>query len=515
MKLNRCSGILLHVTALPTAFGIGDVGPSAYRFVDLLVSAKQGIWQILPFSIADKYGCPYSSYSAYGGYPLLISPEKLHEEGLLTKTELKSANGLFGDRVNYELVYEFKIRLFYQAYERFKKKKTLYRKFLKFVDQESDWIGDLATFLVLTDQFGKVWTDWPTKLRERDPDSIQRFREKNQDEIFFYKFLQFTFFKQWLELKEYANQNGIKLVGDIPIFLSHQSMDVWRNPELFLLANGEPYVVTGAPPDRFSAEGQKWGNPNYNWWLMEQDGFQWWIKRMAFNMRYYDIIRLDHFRGFSAVWEIPASNPDPRSGYWAPVPGHNLFHCLSEKLGELPVIAEDLGKITPDVLELRDRFNFPGMKILQFAFGEGDENINLPHNYESNNCVVYTGTHDNETIIGWYRDLGETLEKWYAYGYSQAWSPDQMNWTMIHMAMHSKADLCITPLQDIMGLDNNARFNIPGTEAGNWSWRFKWEDIRKEDMERFTRMVEDSWRVPAYVFNPKIEEKPKGVNSAV
>jgi 4-alpha-glucanotransferase len=495
MRFSRSSGILLPVSALPSPYGIGDLGPSAYKFVDWLRDAHQSLWQILPFSIADDFGCPYSSCSAYGGYPLLISPDRLVEDGLLAKSDLHDATDLFGKRVRYDLVQEYKRILFYKAWDNFKKKKIFGFEFASFVeDERRQWLRDLALFLVLSEQMGPRWWEWPEKFKNRDADALEKFRKNNEEQINFHKFLQFLFFRQWGALKSYANSSGIKLIGDIPIFLSHQSMDVWKDPHYFKLAGGEPYVVTGAPPDQFSAIGQKWGNPNYNWPEMEKNGFQWWINRVAFNLRHYDIIRLDHFRGFAATWEIPADNPDPRSGYWSPVPGHNLFHCLGEKLGDLPIIAEDLGKITPDVIWLRDRFGFPGMKILQFAFNEGDHSANLPHNWGTDNCVVYTGTHDNQTTKGW-AEHAQVLEKHYAYRYSNAWNWENLNWSLAALAINSQALISLLPLQDVMGLGNEGRINVPGTQGSwNWSWRFRWEDIKQENIEHLRHLTRESHR---------------------
>jgi len=284
------------------------------------------------------------------------------------------------------------------------------------------------------------------------------------------------------------------LIGDIPIFVAHQSMDVWKHPELFKLANNLPYVVTGAPPDAFSVDGQRWGNPNYNWWQMERNGFLWWKQRVGHNAKLFDLIRIDHFRGFAATWEIPATQPDPKQGYWSFVPGHNLFHCLGEYLGCLPIIAEDLGKITPDVIHLRERFNLAGMKVLQFAFGKGDHNENLPHNFHTNNCVVYTGTHDNETTVGRFKYMPDTLEKVYMLNYVRPWNMDDIHWAMIALAMRSRATLAITPLQDIMGLDNSARMNTPGVISGNWSWPFKWKNLRDRDQHHLSDLTYNTGR---------------------
>lgn len=494
MKFPRSSGILLPLSSLPSNFGIGDLGPNAYRFIDWLKEANQHLWQILPFSITDSHGCPYSSISAYGANPYLVSLEKLVEIELLQSNDLIDARQIFGTQVHYEEVEEYKRVLFYKAFEKANREKIFETEFYKFCKSEAHWLDDLALFTVITEQLGNDWVQWPNEIKYRSPETLEKFRRLNEEQIDFYKFLQFLFFMQWAQLKKYANTQGIKLIGDIPIFLSHHSMDVWRNPELFKLDDyGMPYVVTGAPPDQFSTTGQKWGNPNYNWWRMEQDGFLWWRNRMSYNLRFYDIIRLDHFRGFAATWEIDRDNPDARSGCWSWVPGDNLFHCFKHFLGDIPLIVEDLGKITDDVKHLREKYHLPGMKILQLAFDEGNKSEHLPHNYPEN-CVVYTGTHDNNTTKGWFSNLGSTLEAFYAVDYSKAWNWDNMNWSLIHLAAHSKAVMAIYPLQDILGLGSEARINTPGTLDGNWAWRFNWSQLRPEDTLHLADITKSSHR---------------------
>ncbi len=494
MKFPRSSGILLPLSALPSNHGIGDLGPDAYRFVDWLKEAKQKLWQILPFSITDEHGCPYSSISAFGATPHLISLDKLADVGMLLKDELVDARTILGKNVHYEEVEEYKQVLFYKAFERFKTQKLFEKEFNYFCKSEAYWLDDLALFAVITDQLGNYWVEWPHEVKYRYPEALEKFRKTSEEQIVFHKFLQFLFFMQWAQLKSYANAQGIKIIGDIPIFLSHHSMDVWRNPELFKLDDyGMPYVVTGAPPDQFSTTGQKWGNPNYNWWRMEQDGFLWWRNRMSYNLRFYDIIRLDHFRGFAATWEIDRDNPDARTGRWSWVPGDNLFHCFKHFLGDLPLIVEDLGKITDDVIALREKYDLPGMKILQMAFDEGDSNKHLPHHF-SENCVVYTGTHDNNTTKGWFGSLGHTLEAYYAAQYSEAWNWDNMNWSLIHLAAQSKAIMAIYPLQDVMGLGSEGRINVPGTTGSNWTWRFSWDELKAEDTDHLVKITENSHR---------------------
>ncbi len=495
MNIKRSSGILLHISSLPSNHGIGDLGYDAYKFVDWLVTAKQSYWQVLPINIANDEGCPYSSCSAFGGYHLLISPEKLVEDKLLNKSDLDIRPEFTNkEHVNFSLVTEYKNILFQKAYNNFKSGKIFKKDFSAFIEREKDWLHDLAMYQAIFEQLGGFWPNWPPSLKNRETKSLEKFYKINQDRIDYHKFLQFIFFYQWDELRRYANARKIKLIGDIPIFVSHGSMDVWKNPEMFKLTGDLPYVVTGAPPDDFSPMGQRWGNPNYDWWQLEQTGFHWWKRRVSHLIDHFDLIRIDHFRGFAATWEIPYSTNDPRNGYWSFVPGHNLFHCLREHLGGLPIIAEDLGKITPDVVHLRESFGLAGMKILQFAFGEGDFNVNLPHNYHTDNCVVYTGTHDNETTIGRFKDMGNTLEKQYMMKYVRPWNLNDINWSFIELAMKTRAILAITPLQDIIGLDNRARINTPGNDKGNWTWRFIWNQITTHNTHHLSELTFHSGR---------------------
>ncbi|MCK5073383.1 MAG: 4-alpha-glucanotransferase [Bacteriovoracaceae bacterium] len=488
MQFQRSSGILLPLFSLPSPHGIGDMGPSAYKFVDWLESSAQEIWQMLPFAMANNSGCPYSSYSAFGGYPLLISPEKLYEEGLLSKTDIEIPNEQFKYKVDYSKVHEYKHSIFKKAFNRFKNNSKYTSKFEAFLIKENEWINDLAMFLVLTSKYGNNWNEWPAQFRNRNPRELKTFSQTHQDEILYHQFLQFFFFLQWNELKTYANSKKVKLIGDIPIFVNYHSMDVWKHRLYFKLdQKGHPYVRTGAPPDDFSKTGQYWGNPSYDWKELEHNEFDWWIQRINFMLSHFDIIRLDHFRGFAATWEIPSHSVDARDGWWSHVPGHQFFNKVREKLGSLPLIAEDLGKITPDVHHLRDTFKFPGMKILQFAFGKGDVNHHLPHNFGPN-TVVYTGTHDNQTTNGWFWNLPDDMEKNYMLNYSGAFNHDNINWTLINLALSSPANLAIIPLADIIGLGNEARINTPSTVNDNWNWRFNWDQLKTKDKEHLKRL---------------------------
>jgi len=495
MQFSRGSGILVPLASLPSPFGIGDLGPQAYEFVDWLVETQQSYWQVLPFSITGVSGCPYSSISAYGGSPLLISPELLVEDHLLVPRDIQMHAYLFGPgKIEYSRVEEFKYFLFHKAFDNFQRGDHLHQEFAAFLKAEKEWCLSLAYFIALSEQFGAPWAKWPEPFKHRHPDALEHFAQKNYDQVLFHEFLQFIFFRQWERLKKYANQKGIKIIGDIPIFLNHHSMDIWQNPQFFKLNQFRyPYVVTGAPPDDFCQEGQNWGNPNYDWQVLEQDGFSWWIKRMAFNLRHYDVVRLDHFRGFAATWEIRAEQPDARQGYWATTPGYALFHKMQDKLGDLPIIVEDLGKITPDVDQLRQHFNFPGMKVLQFAFNKGWNAPNLPHNFEEN-YVVYTGTHDTMTTKGWFYGLGDTLERDFCLKYTKALNWENINWSLIALAMGSKASLAITPLQDVIGIGNEGRINTPGTDHNNWSWRFTFGQIAPEDSAHLRQLTIDTQR---------------------
>ncbi|MCK5883598.1 MAG: 4-alpha-glucanotransferase [Bacteriovoracaceae bacterium] len=492
----RRSGVLLHITALPSKFGIGDMGPDSYRFIDTLVENKQKVWQVLPICQTDRFGCPYSSPSAFGGNHLLISPELLKKSKLLTDSDLEMEYDDFFDpsNTNFYRVERYKLGLFHIAFDRFKKKKTEYKKLEIFCERNKDWINDLAMFQVMTRELGPDWTHWPHGYKSRDPKTIQNFEEKMQEKITFKKFLQYIFFQQWNELRAYAKDKKIDILGDVPIFINHHSMDVWKKPEMFkVTSNGMMEVETGAAPDEFNALGQKWSTPNYNWHQMEQDDFLWWRERMKFNLELFDIVRLDHFRGFVATWEIPSGESLASNGYWAPGPGAKLFDALKRHLGELPIVIEDLGKITDDVKDLRSQLGYPGMRILQFGFNSGEENAHLPHNFPENS-VAYTGTHDNDTVIGWYSSLGDTMEKGYVYRYCQINTSSYLYWDFIRLLENSRAATAIVPLQDIMGLGNEARFNHPGKEGGSWGWRFKWDELKKENLDTFKEITENSGR---------------------
>ena len=483
MNFPRSSGGLLHPTSLPGPFGIGDFGPEAYAFADFLAASGQSIWQVLPLGPTGYGDSPYACYSAFAGNTLLISPEQLTTEGLLERSDWVGTS-LPAERVEFGRVHEVKDGLLRKAYERYKRTTdtNLRSAFETFAQRYADWLEDYALFRALKDAHnGVAWNEWEPALVRRTPAALTRAREQLQEQVEAQMFYQFLFFRQWFALKHYCNERGIKLVGDLPIFVAHDSADVWTNPEQFKLEkNGAPVVVAGCPPDYFSRTGQLWGNPLYNWDRMLEDGFKWWIKRVEATLSVVDIVRVDHFRGFAACWEIPGGDKTAERGRWVEAPGKELFTAIRKALGNLPIIAEDLGVITPDVVALRDDFGFPGMRILQFAFGGDTKNIDLPHNY-MRNVVAYTGTHDNDTTVGWFHSVageGSTRtaeqierEQNFCMNYLNT-DGKEIHWDFIRALFASVANTAIVPLQDVLGLGTEARMNLPNSTEGNWSWRF-------------------------------------------
>jgi len=507
MNFPRSSGILLHPTSLPGRFGIGDLGPEAYAFADFLIDAGQSLWQMLPLGPTGYGESPYACYSAFAGNTLLISPEQLITEGLLNRSDLPEPSSLPAQRVEFELVHQFKDALLRKAYERYKQTTdtTLRSAFEAFAQRYADWLDDYALFRALKNAHGGVaWNDWEPALVRRTPAALDRAGEQLQEEVEAQMFYQFLFFRQWFALKDYCNERGIKVVGDLPIFVAHDSADVWTNPEQFKLdKNGTPLVVAGVPPDYFSTTGQLWGNPLYDWDRMLDDGFKWWIKRVEAVLNVVDIVRVDHFRGFAACWEIPGGDKTAERGRWVEAPGRELFHAIRNALGELPIIAEDLGVITPDVVALRDEFGFPGMRILQFAFGSDKKNVDLPHNYERN-VVAYTGTHDNDTTVSWFSSVageGSTRtatqierERKFCIQYLNT-DGKEIHWDFIRALLSSVADTAIVPLQDVLGLGSEARMNLPNTIGGNWVWRSKPDALTSETSARLKKLIEVYGRV--------------------
>lgn len=487
----RTAGILCHVTSLPGGLGIGDLGAAAYQFADWLAESKQGLWQVLPLGPPGYGESPYQSFSAFAGNPLLVGLDRLAEEGWLTSADLESAGTFNEQAVDFEKVGPCRENLLSQAYGNFCQSASPVQKaaFDAFRHEQSWWLDDYALFAALKKAHALVaWTEWSTPFVTRTSPALKAPHTALAKAVDFEAFIQFQFDRQWRELKAYCNARGIRLMGDVPIFVAHDSADVWANQKLFLLEeSGHPTAVAGVPPDYFSETGQLWGNPLYRWDSMRQDGFAWWMSRIRYALQQFDLIRLDHFRGFEAFWEVPAGAATAAGGRWVAGPGESFFRRILEELGEVPLIAEDLGVITPTVAALRDEFGFPGMRILQFAFGDDPQAPTFrPHNFPSN-CVVYTGTHDNDTTVGWFRSQagqGSTrtaeqvaAERDTALRYLGT-DGTRIHWDMIRLALASVADTAIVPLQDVLGLNTESRMNLPGTVQGNWRWRFTSDMLR-------------------------------------
>lgn len=479
---NRSSGILLHPTCLPDSPGIGALGRAAYQWIDFLSRAGQSWWQVLPLGPTGFADSPYAGLSAFGGNPLLIDLERLVEQGELQAADLAAAPD-FPPHVDYEAVIAYKMPLLHRAARHLIDHGAAERQTALdgFCRQNAAWLDDLALFMAAKQHHGGVvWTEWERDLALRRPEALARWSSRLAEEIAVQRVLQFFFFEQWLALKAHANTHGIRIIGDVPIFVAHDSADVWAHPELFALdAHGRPSLIAGVPPDYFSATGQRWGNPLYRWEVMAELDYGWWAARMRATLGTVDVVRIDHFRGFVAYWEIEAGEPTAVRGRWVPGPGAAVFEALARALpeGDLPILAEDLGVITPEVIALRERFHLPGMKILQFAFdekalrasfGDYERNPFLPHNYTRDFCV-YTGTHDNDTAVGWFEHCAAD-ERQRALAYLGCDGAD-FHWSLIRAAMASVADLTIVPLQDVLGLGSQARMNLPGTVGNNWTWR--------------------------------------------
>lgn len=483
----RLSGILLHPTSLPSPYGIGDLGETAYGFVDFLEKAGQHLWQILPLTHTGYGDSPYQSFSAYAGQPLLISPAHLLKLGLVTSADLADVPPCKPDAVDYGSIIPWKQAVYEKAYTHFMdaspQRLPLYMEYLDFIQEEKDWLDDYALFMACKSaNDGVSWLEWEDKYRMPSPEFKEKLRNTLKEQIGFYQFLQFIFYKEWLALKTYANDHGVRIIGDIPIFVSMDSADVWANQHLFQLdTKGFPLKVAGVPPDYFSATGQLWGNPLYAWDAHEEDGFSWWISRIRHQLRSLDILRIDHFRGFESYWAVPYGEKTAINGKWVPAPGYELFRAIQESLGdELPIIAEDLGIITPEVDALRSKFHFPGMKVLQFAFDNLGENDYLPYRFTTPDCVCYTGTHDNDTTLGWYRNLNQDCQR-RIRKYTRCTDDEtRISRELIAAALGSIARYVIFPLQDVLGYGSSARMNTPGTASGNWSWRFTEGALRDE-----------------------------------
>ena len=495
MSFERASGILLHPTSLPSRGGIGDLGPAAYEFVEFLATARQGLWQVLPLGPPGKGNSPYSATSAFAGNPLLISLERLADRGWLARERLEALpDGV--SAIDYDRVRAVKLPLLREAAANFlaQTRPQEHERFRHFCQENAAWLDDFVLFDVLRQLFRtENWNHWPRELARRQPEALENARRGLGRELDVARVIQFAFCEQWRALHRRCAELGIKLIGDVAIFVNFDSADVWTHPGLFHLDEElEPYAVAGVPPDAFSETGQRWGNPLYRWDVLKSRGYDWWIERMRAALATCDIVRLDHFLGFYHYWEIPASEPTAMHGRWVEGPRDDLFHALREALGTLPIIAEDLGLITDEVRALRQRLGLPGMRVMQFGFGNPGAHIYLPHQFERN-TVVYTGTHDNDTILGWWWASATEQERCHASAYL-GHDPEGMNWAFIRAAQASVADLCVVPLQDVLGLGSEARMNVPSRADGNWTWRYQPGTLTRELASRLATIAEVSDR---------------------
>jgi len=510
MLSERSSGILLHPTSLPARGGIGDLGPAAYEFVDWLAAAKQTLWQVLPLQPVGSGDSPYSCTSAFAGNVLLISLERLADHGLLDRERVGALPD--GDLpVDFESVRLHKLPLLRQAAVNFldSAADAARERYANFCRESEWWLEDYVLFSVLREKFGELpWNAWPREVVRRDPETVRQLRSELQEELEQERFLQFAFFEQWGALREYCAARGIRIIGDVSIFVSYDSADVWTNPELFRLKKDlSPEVVAGVPPDAFSETGQRWGNPIYDWEALRARGYDWWIGRMRWAIDTYDIVRIDHFRGFEAYWEIPADEPTAVNGRWVAGPSVSLFQALQRDLGKLPFIAEDLGYITPAVHDLRITLAIPGMKVLQFGFGNKGAHVYLPHSYEPD-CVVYTGTHDNDTTVGWWNSGATKEEKKLVKTYMGI-GKDGVHWAFVRAALTSVANSCVIPVQDVLGLDSGARMNVPSETHGSWTWRLRAGALTPELASKMAALVEITDR-DVCVKRPSIDAEPSG-----
>lgn len=488
----RSSGILFHPTSLPGKYGIGTLGKEAYAFIDFLKKSRQKLWQIFPLGPTGYGDSPYQSFSSFAGNPYLIDFDLLIEAHLLSEEYLRDV--FFGDNeeyIDYGAIYNQKYPLLRKAYENFKSSDNheMRENLEHFKRENASWLNDYSLYISLKNHFnGLPWNEWAHDIKNREHGAMEHYKNELADDIEYHNFIQFLFFKQWGDVKRYANENGIKIIGDIPIFVAADSSDAWANPEIFLFdEERKPVKVAGVPPDYFSATGQLWGNPLYNWQKLKETNYSWWVERVRANLSTCDIIRIDHFRGFEAYWAVPYGDDTAINGQWEPGPGIDLFNAIKSQLGELPIIAEDLGLMTQGVIDLREATGFPGMKILGFAFDSGEENDYLPHTY-TKNCVVYTGTHDNDTLIGWFQKAKEE-DRQFARDYLNSRSDDEIHWDAIRGAWSSVANMAISPVQDFLGLGSEARINTPGVAAGNWQWRLRHGVLTDELAERIAKLT--------------------------
>lgn len=496
----RRSGILLHITSLPSHYGIGDFGPEAYRFVDFLAASGQSVWQVLPLEPTSSFcgNSPYCSHSAFAGNPLLISPDLLVQEGFLDRSDVADRAVFDDERVDFDRVYPLKYRLLQKAFEKFAGRQEMDYEFNRFCEANADWLDDYALFISCKRNFhGAEWNDWPVELRDRHEPALQEWQGKLSREVFTAKFFQYLFARQWTALRKYCRDKNIQIMGDIPIYVSLDSADVWAHPQIFKLNEDKrPIFVAGVPPDYFSSTGQLWGNPVYNWDVLQSRRYDWWIKRIEHNLDLFDMIRLDHFRGFVGYWEVPAGESTAVSGAWMAVPARDFFDTLLRRFPYLPVIAEDLGTITPDVRETMLAYGFAGMKLLLFAFGDDlATNPYVLHNH-TQNSVVYTGTHDNNTVKGWFAKEASESDKDRLYRYlGRSVDEENIHWELVRLAMMSVAATAIIPMQDVLGLGENARMNLPAAVHGNWSWRLKGALLTGEWEQRLLEMTRTYGRI--------------------
>lgn len=468
----RRSGVLLPISSIPSAYGIGSLSKEAYEFVDFLEEAGQKLWQILPLGPTGYGDSPYQSFSTFAGNPYFIDLEQLIEKGWLTEEACKKCDfGGDDTSIDYEKIYLERFKILKAAFQKSNIEKK--EDFQAFCLENAYWLEDYALYMAVKNSFGgKSWLEWPKDIKQREAEALEKFSKKYKEEVTFYKFQQYLFDKQWKALKAYANKKGIQIIGDIPIYVALDGADTWANPNLFQLdENCTPTAVAGCPPDAFSATGQLWGNPLYRWDYHKQTGYDWWLKRMAYCYKLYDIVRIDHFRGFDEYYSIPYEDTTAEFGHWEKGPGYDIFEVLKKKLGNKAIIAEDLGFLTDTVIKLVKKTKYPGMKILQFAFDSREESDYLPHNYPKN-CVVYTGTHDNDTTVGWYETFGKK-DKNFANRYLNIKSKKDVPWIFIRAALASVSDTAIIPIQDYLELGSQARINTPSTLGCNWKWRLK------------------------------------------
>ncbi|MES2876843.1 MAG: 4-alpha-glucanotransferase [Pseudomonadota bacterium] len=494
MKLPRTSGVLLHPTCLPGPHGSGDLGAAAYHFVDWLAGAGQKLWQILPLGGVGPGNSPYMSSSAFAGNLLLIDLAELQQRGWLDAADLQPEAAFSNERVNFGAVVPWRRARLERAAQRFAETASVPERadLAAFQSAQADWLADYALFMTLADANDwRDWNEWPAALAQREPAALHAASAQYAARIAFWTFCQWCFFRQWLKLKAYANQRGVQVVGDAPIFIAYQSAEVWARQDLFELdRHGQALVVAGVPPDYFSATGQRWGNPLYRWSAHADEGYAWWIQRVRRTFELVDIVRIDHFRGFSAYWEIPANEPTAVLGRWVLGPGAALFEAIHAALGALPIIAEDLGIITLDVEALRQQFDLPGMRVLHFAFGGANDNAYLPHNHDAN-TVVYTGTHDNNTTQGWWAQTSD-LERQHVRDYLALKTEDEadIHWELIRASCASVADTVIHPMQDVLGLGPECRMNLPGVGEGYWEWRFSWSQVKPGHAQQLLKLCQ-------------------------